>query len=217
MRKLLFLAAAAVAAGALTLAGQPAYADDPAVLTTGSASGTNATVGDTLAATLATGTTADFFTTATGTTGVTCTTSTFNAAVADNPAAGGTATESLTVQTFTGCTSNILGVTAVNSITVDALPYSAAVGNGSIVLTGNPIQATVVLRTILGSVTCVYQADNGTLTGTTDNADNSINFTAQGFTKSTGPSLCPGSSFFTATYAPVVDSSIDGSPAVFVN
>jgi hypothetical protein len=216
MRKLAILALTAAAAGALALAGQPAYAATGGVLTTGSAGGTNANVGDTLAATLATGTTANFFTTATGTTGVRCSASTFSATVTANPAAGGVATETLDAQTFTSCTSNIPGANTVNSITVNNLPYAAAVGGGTLTLTHTPIQATVSLRSIIGNIICTYQANGGTLNGTTSNTDNSIHFANQGFTKSMGPGVCPGSSFFTATYAPVRDNTAGGA-TVFVN
>jgi hypothetical protein len=76
---------------------------------------------------------------------------------------------------------------------------------------GSTIQTTVVLRTLLGSINCVYQAPS--LTGKADNADNSIAFTNQEFTKTSGSSLCFANGYFTAKYAPVTD----GGAPVYVN
>ncbi|MGW7261480.1 Tat pathway signal sequence domain protein [Streptomyces sp. NPDC054834] len=209
--------AGAVAALALPLAAVPASADGTAVLTTGSAGGTAVAVGDVLTAPLASGTSATLYSSATGTSGVKCTSSQFTATVKDNPAAPGTATESAGAQTFdaSSCTSNVLGVTGVSSITVDNLPYTTTVASdGTLTVTpasGSTIQTTVKLKTLLGSITCVYQA--ASLTGTSDNSDNSINFTNQQFTKTSGSSLCFSSGYFTAKYAAVTDA---GAP-VFVN
>ncbi|MCL6672988.1 Tat pathway signal sequence domain protein [Streptomyces panaciradicis] len=195
----------------------PASAADTAVLTTGSAGGAAVAVGDTLTAPLAGGTHATLYSSATGTSGVSCASSTFSATVTDNPAAPGTATESVSGQTFdsSSCTSNVLGVTGVSSITVDNLPYTTTVASdGTLTVTpasGSTIQTTVKLKTLLGSITCVYQAPS--LIGTADNADNSINFTNQQFTKVSGSSLCFSSGYFTAKYAPVTDNGA----TVYVN
>jgi hypothetical protein len=183
-----------------------------AVLTTANG---DVAVGDVLNASLASGTAATLYSSATGTSGVSCGTSAFSATVTDNPTAPGTATESLTAHSFNSCTANVVGVLGVTSVTVNNLPYTASVGsNGTITVTpasGSTIQTTVVLRTLLGSINCVYQA--ASLTGTTSNTDNSINFTSQQFTKSSGSSLCFANGYFTAKYAPVTD----GSSAVTVN
>jgi hypothetical protein len=85
---------AAVAALSFPVAGTavagPAEADTP-VLTTGAAGGTPVAVGDTLTASLASGTSATFHSRATGTSGVSCTSSQFTVTVTDNPPAPGTA------------------------------------------------------------------------------------------------------------------------------
>ncbi|MFF8945134.1 Tat pathway signal sequence domain protein [Streptomyces sp. NPDC014864] len=214
-RPLLTLAAA-VAALSLPALGTASAAGTP-VLTTGSAGGAAVAVGDTLTAQLASGTTATLYSSATGTSGVSCTSSTFTASVTDNPTAPGTATESVSAQTFdpASCTSNVTGVLGVNSITVDNLPYTTTVSSdGTLTVapaSGSTVQTTVKLRTLLGSVTCVYQAPG--LSGGADNADNGITFTNQQFSKVSGSSLCFSSGFFTAKYAPVTDA---GAP-VFVN
>ncbi|MQY38535.1 hypothetical protein SRB17_65480 [Streptomyces sp. RB17] len=195
----------------------PASADGGAVLTTGGAGGTAVATGDTLTAPLASGTSATLYSSATGTSGVSCTSSQFTATVTGNPSAPGTATESVTGHTFdsSSCTSNVTGVLGVSSITVDNLPYTATVASdGTLTVSpasGSTIQTTVKLRTLLGSITCVYQAPS--LTGKADNTDNSISFTNQQFSKTSGSSLCFSSGYFTAKYAPVTD----GGTPVYVN
>ncbi|MEU3791329.1 Tat pathway signal sequence domain protein [Streptomyces fructofermentans] len=212
--------ASAVTALALSAAG-PATAADSTVLTTGGPGGTAVAAGDVLSASLAAGTKATLYSSSTGTSGVSCGTSTFVAEVLDNPAAPGVATESVTSHTFdsAGCTSNVIGVLGVTRITVDNLPYTTAVtSGGAVTITpadGSTIQTTVVLRTLLGSITCVYRAPG--LSGTADNADNSISFTNQQFTKFSGSSLCFSNGYFTAKYAPVTDTTQEGGPTVFVN
>ncbi|MEU9451353.1 Tat pathway signal sequence domain protein [Streptomyces sp. NPDC048277] len=200
---------------ALSLAVAVPASADGSVLTTGSAGGTAVAVGDTLTASLASGTTATLYSSSTSTSGITCAASTFTATVTDNPAASGTATESATAQTFSSCTSNVTGVTGVSSITVDNMPYTTAVSSdGSVTVTppsGSTIQTTVKLTTLLGSITCVYQA--ASLSGTSSNTDNSLAFSSQAFTKSSGSILCPSAGYFTAKYAPVSDNGA----AVYVN
>ena len=119
------IAAAIVAVLALLPAGS-AYADG-SVLTTGSAGGTAVAAGDVLTAGLTSGTTANFTTQSGGSQGIHCSTSSFSATVQTNPAAPGTATESLDAQSFSNCTTNIPGTTSVRSITIDNLPYSTSV------------------------------------------------------------------------------------------
>jgi len=220
MRKIASTAAILFTVAVGILVAAPAHADAAAVLTTGSVGGPNVAVGDVVSSALKSGTTAKFFTTAGGTTGVTCSTSQFTGTVLTNPAAGGVATENLTAQTFSGCTSNIFGVNSVQSIIVNNLPYNATLNGTSkaLTLTGasGAIQATVKLGTLFGTVTCAYQAVGNTLAGTANNADNSLNFTSQQLAKSTGPNVCPGNSFFTASYAPARDTTAAGSPVVFV-
>ncbi|MEU3661542.1 Tat pathway signal sequence domain protein [Streptomyces sp. NPDC032940] len=214
-RTLLTLTAAVAA---LTLpAALPAAAADTPVLTTGAAGGAPVAAGDTLTASLASGTTATFHSSATGTSGVSCTASQFTVSVTDNPTAPGTATESLTAHTFDSstCTSNVTGVLGVTGIQVANLPYTTTVSSdGAVAVTppsGSTVRTTVTLRTLLGSVNCVYEAPG--LSGTASNADNSIAFSDQHFTKVSGSSLCFANGYFTATYAPVTD----GGATVFVN
>ncbi|MEH1012278.1 Tat pathway signal sequence domain protein [Micromonospora sp. CPCC 206060] len=220
MRRLVRLAIAASAALLTTLAvGTPALAAGN-VLTYGSNGGNAVAVGDTLTSGLKTGTTANLYSTATGTTGVKCSVSTFTARVTGNPLAPGTATETVTGHTFSSCSSNVVGTSGA-TVTVNNLPFASTVTSGDVVtVTGTataPIQTTIVLSSIFGPITCVYRASNNTMTGTASDLDNSIKFVSQQFVKYSGANTCFANGFFSATYAPVRDTTQTGSPLVFVN
>ncbi|MFI6154353.1 Tat pathway signal sequence domain protein [Kitasatospora sp. NPDC051170] len=217
------LATATLAAIALTGAAvAPAQADATAVLTTGSLGGPNVSVGDVLTANLVSGTYATFYSSSTGTSGIKCAASSFSATVTANPAAPGSAVEQLNTQTFGSCTSNVFGVTSVRSVTVTNLPFTNTVSDDPgypVALTpgaAGSMGTTVVLGTILGSVTCKYSNTTG-IAGTTDNGANSIGFSAQPFALVSGPGLCFSTGYFSATYGPVSDSSVAGSPLLYVN
>jgi len=222
MRAFGYLGIAAAAAMSVALIGTPALADDAvAVLTTGSIGGANVANNDVLSASLATGTTADFATTSGGTTGIHCAESTFTATVVDNPAAPGVATESTTAQTFASCTTNILGATGVTSVIVNNAPFATTVNStGVVTVSGTdaaPIQTTLKLSTILGSATCVYRANGNAITGTASSTDSGIAFANQQFNKFSGSITCPSNGYFTVNYSPILDTSVDGSPAVYTN
>lgn len=125
------LGATALAAAAVLAAGTttPAQAAGSAVLTHTSVGGPNIAVGDVLTADLVSGSFATFYSTATGTSGIKCAASSFSATVTNNPAAPGVATEQLNTQTFGSCTANVIGVTSVQSITVNNLPYTNSVSD----------------------------------------------------------------------------------------
>ncbi|ATO17470.1 Tat pathway signal sequence domain protein [Micromonospora sp. WMMA2032] len=207
--------------GAAPATAAPSTSLASAVLTYPSVAGTAVSVNDVIQASLKSGTNATFYSSASGTSGIKCAASSFSAKVLSNPTAPGTATESLTAQTFSSCTTNVFGTTGVQSVTVNNLPYTTSVTSAGVVtISGTaaaPIQSTVVLNSLLGPITCVYRTSTNTLTGTAANATNSIAFTNQTLTKFSGPSLCFGTAYFTATYSPVKDTSKTGSPAVYVN
>ncbi|MFE9248496.1 Tat pathway signal sequence domain protein [Streptomyces sp. NPDC007088] len=220
MRRHLVPAAFTAVAAAALLSVSPAHAltggaSAGNVLTYGGAAGSAVAVGDTLTASLAPGASATIRTTAGGSTGITCSTSAFTAKVSTNPAAPGSATESLTAHTFGGCTTNILGATGVQSFTVDTLPLTTTATSAGALTVAGPIQTTVKLTTALGPTTCVYTGPS--LSGTTSNTGNTITFTNQAFTKKTGPASCPSTGYFSAVYGPVKDTSKTGSPSVWVN
>lgn len=211
------LAAVAVVLS-LPLLPSPALAADNTVLTSGSAGGTAVAPGATIGAGLAAGTPAVFATAPGGADGMSCDSSTISSVVADNPAAPGSATATSTL-TLADCTvSGVFGVLGVRSVTIDNQPYATAVNSdGTVTVTGTetaPIQATLVLNTLLGTVTCVFAANGNTIAGAADNADNSISFADQQFDRISGPSACVTNGYFTARYTPVADEA--GSP-VFVN
>ncbi|SCG57859.1 Tat pathway signal sequence domain protein [Micromonospora zamorensis] len=207
------------------VAATPASADPSAalagnVLTYPTAGGTAVAVNDVIQASLKTGTNATFYNSTSGTTGIKCAASSFSAKVLTNPTAPGTATESLTAQSFGSCTTNVFGTTGVQSIALNNLPYATSVTSAGVVkITGTtaaPVQSTVVLNSLLGTITCVYRTSTNSLTGAAVNTTNSITFTNQPFTKFSGPSLCFGTAYFSATYSPVRDST-KGNAAVYVN
>ncbi|WP_433087513.1 Tat pathway signal sequence domain protein [Dactylosporangium sp. CA-052675] len=210
------------AALAAVLAATPAYADTVDVLTYGSAGGTNVTDGDALTAPIKAGTLATFSATPGSTSLIKCADSAFGATVVSNVAAAGTAKESLTLQSFGTCTPvGIPAVSGVQSIVVDNLPYATTVDSaGAVLVTGTaaaPIQTTIKLKSALGTVTCVYRADADLVSGVASNADQSITFTNQKFNRFSGPSACFPNGYFTASYGPVADTSVAGSPLVYVN
>jgi hypothetical protein len=207
------------------VAATPASADPSAalagnVLTYPTAGGTAVAVNDVIQASLKTGTNATFYNSTSGTTGIKCAASSFSAKVLTNPIAPGTATESLTAQSFGTCTTNVFGTTGVQSITLNNLPYATSVTSAGVVkITGTaaaPIQSTVVLNSLLGTVNCVYRTSTNSLTGAAVNATNSIVFTNQPLTKFSGSALCFNTAYFSATYSPVRDST-KGNAAVYVN
>ncbi|MFB7671246.1 Tat pathway signal sequence domain protein [Kitasatospora purpeofusca] len=209
--------AATLAVGAVPASAAPAAVP---VLTTGDAAGAAVAAGDTLVASLAAGTKATFYSATTGATGVTCSVSPFTARALTNPDAPGTATASLTGMSFGSCTANVTGVTSVKSLTVGNLAYNLSLGGGQPVVlaagTAGPIQASAVLNSWFGTLTCTYQL-SGAFTGTSDNATHTLSFRNEHFVKSGGSGLCPGEGYFSATYGPLADSSRAGSPVVQVN
>jgi hypothetical protein len=223
VRNRLLLGAALSAAALALLPALPASADSSPVLTYGSAGGSPVATGDVLTASLAGGSFATLYSTAAGGTGVRCAASSFSATVVSNPTAPDTAVETLTSQTFGSCTAvNVPGVLGVSSVTVNNLGYtndvSDAAGNPVTLSAGSagPIQTTIVLRTFLGTVTCKYQANPTSLSGTTDNTAQTISFTNQSFRLSSGPGTCFANGYFTAAYGPVADTT-QGGASVYVN
>ncbi|KUL29244.1 hypothetical protein [Actinoplanes awajinensis] len=214
------LTVAAVAGATLVslLTAAPALAFDATVLTTDTLAGPAVAVGDTISASIATGSQALFATAPAGPNGMKCNTSSFSALVNDNPAAPGAAALGSTLAVSNCTVTGIPGVTGVNSVTITNQPYATTVASdGTVAVAGTataPISATLVLRSLLGTVTCVFVANNNAITGVADNTDNSISFTDQQFNKVTGPAACVANGYFTAKYTPVVTGS---AAPVFVN
>ena len=174
-------------------------------------------VGAVLKAGLVTGISAVF---SLGSEKLTCKAGRFSATVKSNPVKPGKARESLTAQSFSKCTVNVKNIT-FKSIKVKNLPFKATVSDATgfpVKVSGStktkPILVTVTVSVAGSTVACSYKA--ASISGHALNKGSKITFSKQKFTKSSGQ-LCPASANFTATFGPVVDSSVQGSPRVFVN
>lgn len=212
MSKRLLLAITAATAMLAALPVMAASAATSDVLTTGKVGGPNVAVGAIVKAPLKTGTKATFVN---GSTTISCSKASVTDKVTKNPAAKGTAVESLTAQTFSGCTVNVTGVT-VKSVKVLKLPYTTTISDAS----GDPITVSklstqITLNAAGSSFNCTYVAAK--IKGNASNVGNVNSFKNQKFTLSSGPALCLSSGSFSATFGPLKDTSVSGSPAVFVN
>ncbi|MFF0298419.1 Tat pathway signal sequence domain protein [Kitasatospora sp. NPDC004614] len=205
MRNRLFAAALAATTALIAL---PAGSADAAPKTAARHTNSPAvTAGTPLSADLVSGSVATLYWPGT-TTGFRCTVSHLSSTVAADPNAPGVLSGPVNVLTFSGCTSNVVGVTGVNSLTMDYLPYTLAFYNAP----GNPvalypnsagiIQTTIVFKTLAGTATCVLRANslNGNHTGNPSRID----LVQQPFTKYSGPSICSSSLELTAAYGPIV-------------
>ena len=216
-----YLRLTVLAASAVVIASPmiPADAATGHVLTIGKAGGTAVKTGAVLKSGLAKGTSAVF---SLGTEKLTCKAGALSAKVVTNPVKPGTATESLTAQSFSKCTINVSGVT-FKSLKALNLPYKVSVSDAAgdpVKVTGQssskPVAFTAVATAGTLTVTCTYKAS--TVTGHASNTGNKISFSKQKFTFASGNTIaCPKSANFTATLGPVTDSSVSGSPKVFVN
>ena len=217
MRKFLYVAA--VAASALIL-GSPAAEAAPAVhvLTAGKLAGSAVKPGAVLTASLAPGTTAIFKLFARN---VTCASSALTATVSANPNAPGTAKASLTAQTFATCATTISGVTVIR-VSAANLPYPVAISDAK----GHPVTITgrsqsrplvVTFRLMAGTTrfSCSYTV--ASLSGHFANATSSVSFSRRELRKSAGGRRCLPEVYFSAVYGQVADSSLTGSPPMFVN
>jgi hypothetical protein len=217
MRRTL-MAAAATAAALVTVASMAATASASTavthrVLTINRVRGTNVRVGAILKASLKPKTNAVFVS---GGITVRCKSSSFTAKVTANPAAPGIASESLTRQTATRCTLSGLPGVSVKSVVVRKLPYRTTVsGARNHRVTVNKPSTKITVMAGTSSFSCTYGARR--IFGTASNTGQRITFTKQGFTLSSGSTLCGKTGTFSATYGPVRDTSVRNSPKVFVN
>jgi hypothetical protein len=210
-------AAALVTAVSMATTASAATAVTHDVLTITKAKGTNVKVGAVLKASLKPKTSAKFVS---GGITVTCTKSSFTAKVTSNPRSPGTARESLTAQTATSCKLSGLPGVSVKSVVVKKLPYKTTVSSAK----NHPVtvanaSTTLNLKAGTSTISCTFGAKK--LSGKASNTGQVISFTKQGFKLTGGNALCgtPGKTTgsFTATYGPVRDTSVKGSPKVFVN
>jgi hypothetical protein len=216
MRRLILAAIGTAAAVVVMTPMLASAATTPHVLTITKVGGTNVAVGAKLSASLKSGTKVVFSDGSSGS--ISCAKSSVAESVTANPAKPGTATLSITGQTFGTCTATIDGITAtVKSVTAYKLPYKTTVSDA----TGLPVTVTKPGATVVASadgvtVTCTYQA--ATIKGAASNTGSAVSFKNQAFKVLSGSnSLCPASGDLTVAYAPVEDTSVKGDPHVFVN
>ncbi len=225
MRKYLYLAMAAASASVLAapIVAQAAPAVHPKVLTIKKVRGTPVRPGAVLKASLVKGSSA-VFTLGSGTSAITikCKSASFTAKVIKNPTSPGTATESQTAQTLGKCTVSIAGAT-VKTIKALNLPYNATVSDKKglpVTVTGRtkskPIALTSTAFALGMNIVCNYSTPK--IVGAASNKGNTITITKQSMTRAPGSNgLCPKTSLFSAKFGPVLDTSVKGNPAVFVN
>lgn len=207
MRKSLIISAAAIAASLslATLAANYATAGTVDVLTYGSQGGTNVSVGDVISSPIAPGTVITFYTTTTGTSGGSCSTGSTAATVASNPAVGGTANLSNTVESLSNCTDNL--TFRVSSVSISN-PSGATISASGVAVPS--VTGTVVGTESFGlQLSCKY-------TGT--NLSSGFSFSNQQLNRATGQSTqCPATLYVSGQAGTLVDTSVSGNPTVYVN
>lgn len=221
MRKYFYIGALAAIALVAALPAAAAAAAPVHVLTTGKARGPAVKPGAVLKASLKSRTSAVF---ANSLGKLTCTKSAFTAKVVANPAKTGrpaTAKASITAETFGNCTISVKGVT-IKSQKVANLPYNVTVSDAK----GNPVRISgrSKVKPLLLSITVKFGTSTfscsvraASISGSWTNKGNATVFVKQKFVKAAGGVFCPASGTFSAAYGPVRDTSVKGSPAVFVN
>jgi hypothetical protein len=227
MRTRLLTASAALAALLLPMSVMTAANAAPAararvdVLTIGKVGGRNVATKAILKAGLSGKSAASFVS---GKFKLTCKGSTFTAKVTKNPAKPGIAKESLTAQTFSKCSTNATNLVSSVTVKVNKLPYTTTINDKGdhVTVTGPTTTVTAKLTALAGggTATCVFHASK--IIGIASNKHQTIAFSKQKFTlvKSASSGICSSvlsSGEFYATYGPVVDKSVKGSPHVFVN
>ncbi|ACU75487.1 conserved hypothetical protein [Catenulispora acidiphila DSM 44928] len=223
-----FAVAAAVAALAtVAVVGTASAAAAPvSVLTYGAPGpgGPNVAPGQVLTGNLQPGTKATFLTAPGGGVGTFCSVSNIGVQVLANPTAPGVAVSKLAALGFGGCVSTIPGSTVL-SVTENNLPNNNVLFNDSagfpvqFVPAGAPVQLTIV-ESVPGAVlNCVWQPVGSIYQGNYANPGNRLIVLNQKIQLMSGPpGPCGGTlQFMSFTYQPVVDSSVPGSPPVFVN
>jgi hypothetical protein len=213
------MAVASAATGMLVLAPGAGALAAPVhdVLTTVKVGGPNVKVKDVLQSSLKPRTVLVFASVSGTPISLKCTKSTITSKVTANPARPGTAVQSLTRETVTGCKASTTLVRSV-TVTVTKLPNKVTTSDarGNPVTVFGPSATLKIVTTVIGTITCKYSAK--TIKGHASNAGSLISFSKQVFTRATGSNgACPAKGALTVTYGPVVDLSVTGHPHVFVN
>jgi hypothetical protein len=223
------LALAAPASAAYATTGHHAAAKP--VLTVGKKGGSAVKKRAVLKASLAKGKSAVFaLNTSLGTFTATCSRSALQAKVTANPSAKGKATLSLTGETISHCTLKGApdGIT-LTSITAANLPSDVTISSAKgfpVTIAGRsktkPLAFSAVINASsvgAGTLTCVVTAP--TVKANASNKGNEVSVAKQKFTldKSASSPDCSiaSSATFSATYGPILDTSVRHSPKVFVS
>ncbi len=211
MRKLLLPAAAAAALLAIApMTAASAASHD--VLTISKAGGPNVKVGAILQAGLKFGTTAVF---ATGGEKVTCKRVMFKDQVTKNPSKPGTAVEKLKSQTFSHCSvTGISGTREPRAFKLNHLPYTTTVKDPRDNGDGEQDEYDDQYRDDTWRQDSLYvHRENHQRELPRTNHKRSPS-SGRAFTKTSGPPrTCKTTAKFSATFGPVVDTSVTGQPA----
>jgi hypothetical protein len=210
------------ASAAYAASAHPAASKSKPVLTVGKKGGTAVKKGAKLTASLVKGTKV---TVALGTAfKITCKASTIRAKVTANPSAPGKATLSVTGWSLGKCPKSVSGVT-LNSLSAINLPSKATVAakGDKVTVAGSKKSKPVGFEAVVTfggqKLHCIYTAK--AVSGKASNAGNKVSFAKQKFTLTkSSSSLCSSAATtatFSASYGPVRDTSVHGSPKVFVS
>jgi hypothetical protein len=230
MRKYRYLACVAAGAAILALPASAAFATSThasaatSVLTIKKVGGPAVKRGAILTASLVKGTKVSF---TIGTlASASCSTSSFTSVVVTNPSAPGTAALTVRKETLAGCKlikTSIKGL-KLKSVSPVNLPYFSTITSKRKV-TVSEVSASKPLgfsaKVLFGTtpLTCIYTAKS--VKGTASNATTTVAFSNQKFTldakKSSADCAAAATSIFSAVYGPVKDTSVKGSPKVYVS
>jgi hypothetical protein len=224
MRKWTLAAAVAMAAIVpLSLSSVAQAATKVDVLTISKANGTGVKAKATLSASLASKTKLTFAS-STGVLTLSCSTGTASLKVTSNPAKPGTADLSLTKSSISKCvvTGDLAPDVSKITVSLGKLPLKVTVSDkkGDPVTVSSPIVTVVATTTIIGTLTCAYTAKS--IKGSASNKTQDVTISKQKLSLDTAKSSkdCTDAGTagdLSATLGPVKDTSVKGSPHVYVN
>jgi hypothetical protein len=212
------------ASAAYAASAHPAAAKSKPVLTVGKKGGPAVKKGAKLSASLAKGAKVSVALGSVFT--ITCKSSTLKAKVTANPSGPGKATLSVTGWSIGKCPKTVSGVT-LNSLSSVNLPYKATVSDAKgdpVTVAGSkkskPVGFKAVVTVGTTKATCIFTAAK--VSGHASNTGNKVSFSSQAFTlASSSSALCSqagvSTATFSATYGPVRDTSVHGSPKVYIS
>jgi hypothetical protein len=216
---------AAPASAAYAASAHPAASKSKPVLTIKKKGGTAVEKGAKLTASLVKGTKVHVALGSPAVFTITCKSSSLKAKVTANPSRPGKATLDVTGWSIGKCPKSVSGVT-LNGIAALNLPYDATVSTkgDAVTISGHkkskPVGFEASVTVGSTSATCRFTA--AAVSGLASNTGNKVSFSNQSFTLAKHSSaLCKDAGATTATmsaaYGPVRDTSVHGSPKVFIS